>query len=188
MFSSEQLTELLNEPFEAINNDIEKLQRLVQYYQHIYGVESCIGCSGKNKYQQIYSTLKNEGISIMENKENTSFEFNKGVTLVPITFGGNKFITPATLTDELALEFLANNENRISLFAKYPEDWKDHVGAYKQKQAEAGATETVVDPKEEVKKDETTTTETVTTVEEQKQAEAGATEIKTTAKSATNKK
>ena len=67
----------------------------------------------------------------MENKENTSFEFNKGVTLVPMTFGSNKFLTPTTLTDELALEFLANNENRISLFAKYPEDWKDKVEAFK---------------------------------------------------------
>ncbi|HNY54602.1 MAG TPA: hypothetical protein PKI86_03210 [Chitinophagales bacterium] len=68
----------------------------------------------------------------MENKENTSFEFNKGVTLVPMKFGSNKFITPTTLTDELALEFLANNENRISLFAKYPEDWKDQVETFKK--------------------------------------------------------
>jgi len=132
MFSSQQLTELLNEPFGVISNDIEKLQRLVQYYQHIYGVESCIGCGGKNKYEHFYLTLKNEGISIMENKENTSFEFNKGVTLVPMKFGSNKFITPTTLTDELALEFLANNENRISLFAKYPEDWKDQVETFKK--------------------------------------------------------
>mgnify|MGYP000160825543 FL=1 len=190
MFSSQQLTELLNEPFGAIANDIEKLQRLVQYYQHIYGVESCIGCGGKNKYEQFYITLKNEGISIMENKENTSFEFNKGVTLVPMKFGSNKFITPTTLTDELALEFLANNENRITLFAKFPEDWKEQVEAFKEKQAEAATTETktAVTTTGEEKKDLTVNTETVIPVEEEKQAEAATTETKTATKGATKGK
>ena len=114
MYTSEDLKNLLNEPFEVLSEDINKLQRLVQYYQQIYGVDSCVGCGGKNKYQQFYLTLKDEGVTIMETKENTSFLFNKGVTLVPMEFGSNRFVTPTNLTDELAIEFLAKNKNRIS--------------------------------------------------------------------------
>ena len=170
MFSSQQLTELLNEPYGVIANDIGKLQRLVQYYQHIYGVEACVGCGGKNKYELYYKTLKIEGISIMENKENTSFVFNKGVTIVPMTFGSNRMLTPITLTDDLALEFLSGNENRITLFEKYPEDWKEQVAAFKSnKTADA-----------DTKKVETKTTSTATPVEEQKQDEIADADTKST--------
>lgn len=184
MYSSEDLKNLLNESYAVLSNDINKLQRLVSYYRQIYGVDSCLGCGGDGKYQEYYLKLKNEGLKIMETKEKTAFEFNKGVTAVPIEFGSNKYVTPTNLTDELALEFLAKNTNRISLFSKFPEDWKQQVEDYTSKKIKEETEEAVLveNPVNTV----TENAESITTsTEETKTAtETATTETKTNAKSA----
>lgn len=132
--SLEALNKLLDEPFESLKTDIYKLQRLVGYYIQCYG-SVCAGCGGVDKYEEYYYKLKNEGITIMENQANSQFQLKRGAGPMSLTFGSSKFLSPANLTDDLAIEFLANNKKRIANFSKFPEDWEDKVDAFKSAKA-----------------------------------------------------
>lgn len=54
---------------------------------------------------------------------NCDFKLKDGVC-VPMVFGSDRYISNMNLTNELAIEFLTINPNRISLFVKYPADWQ----------------------------------------------------------------
>lgn len=42
-----------------------------------------------------------------------------------ISFGAGEYISNMNMSDELALAFLNENPNRISLFEKFPENWNE---------------------------------------------------------------
>jgi len=44
-----------------------------------------------------------------------------------INFGSDLFISNANMTNQLAIQFLKENPNRISLFETFPANWKDLV-------------------------------------------------------------
>jgi hypothetical protein len=136
---SKQLAELLSEPFAVLSSDINKLQRLVSFYAFIYGSANCMTCGGESKYETYYQQLKNEGLTMLENKELANFEFRPGINGVPVEFGSATFVTVGNMTDELAIQLLSNNENGIALFSKYPADWKDMVAQYKSNKTKKAA-------------------------------------------------
>ena len=147
--NSAYLQELISEPFGVLSSDIDKLQRLVVFYRLIYN-ESCVTCGGTEKYSQYYERLKNEGLKILINMENSEFIFKKTVTSIPKEFGSSIFITQANLTDEVAIELLSRKPNLIVLFEKYPSDWKDRINKPKVIEPEEVDTEVQV-PKQDKK-------------------------------------
>ena len=130
-----KLNDLLSEPFDSLKTDVYKLQRLVSYHINIFGSTSCASCGGEEKYREYYSRLKTEGLMIMERQANARYVLKDGSGTMQLEFGSNRIISPANLTDELAVEFLAINPNRIVKFKKFPEDWQKDVDAFKSGKA-----------------------------------------------------
>lgn len=56
---------------------------------------------------------------------NSQFKLRDNVGLQQISFGSGLFISNSNVSDELAVQFLKENPNRISLFDVYPNDWKN---------------------------------------------------------------
>lgn len=131
----ETLENLISEPFDTLVQDIRKVERLASFYRAIYGSDACIGCGGIDTFRKYYSRIKEEGLQIMKNRENSTFLLKKSISARPMKFGSNVMVSNANLTDELAIEFLQINPNRISLFEKYPENWRELIGIFSDEQA-----------------------------------------------------
>lgn len=97
-----------------------RLEVLRTYYR-LFGDEPCGNCNDKLK--GYLSKIKAYRMSNVEvSKE---FKFKDGVTGVPMQFGSRDILTPSTLTTERAIVFLRANPNRIKLFSKAPENWRE---------------------------------------------------------------
>src|SRR5688572_17709306 len=113
--TKERLAELL-----AISiTDLTMGQRteILEYYKHIYGSKGCNSC--KDKFTQYHRKLSESGVRLMTVKEG-NFKLRDNIGVLQINFGNGLFISPSNSDDELCVEFLKVNPNRISLFEKYP--------------------------------------------------------------------
>ena len=57
-------------------------------------------------------------------KKGCSFRLRAGINALAMDFGSNEYFNNDTLTDEVALRYLAINRNRIANFEVFPEDWE----------------------------------------------------------------
>ncbi len=126
-FTTSELEFLINTNLSEIVKDRRLKGKCLQYAMYIFGETGCSGCN--DDFSNIFKKLKQKGMEILSNKINRQFEF-KDNYIGQIKFGG-KHISNANLTDELALEFLANNPERIKCFKQKPENWEDLVNAFK---------------------------------------------------------
>ncbi|KQC33407.1 hypothetical protein AAU57_08830 [Nonlabens sp. YIK11] len=55
----------------------------------------------------------------------SKFQLNKPQVIYKIEKGGSRTISNQNMTDELAVEFLNINPDRIRLFSKYPENYSE---------------------------------------------------------------
>lgn len=85
---------------------------------------ACGNCY-RDAYILIYSKLKKD--KTMPKIPN--YEVKAGVLIH--TFGTSEYYTNPLPNDEVALDFLAANENNINLFARYPKDWEEQLKKYK---------------------------------------------------------
>lgn len=110
---------------------------VLAYYSYLFQEEVCGSC--QNKFKKYFNALKSEGIKKLTQMEenNSNFRLRKDINYVSVEFGGKMF-NNANITDELALEFLKNNPNRIEVFEVYPEDWEGQVKSF-SKEATEGA-------------------------------------------------
>ena len=112
------------------------LQLLAKDYKEKTGRTVCLTCPSDIAY--MLSTLKT--IYKM-----TVFEFKRERAQYKNAKGDRTTISNNTMTDEKAIEFLKTNPKRISLFSKFPENWKEVIkGTAKtegQVEAEAQAEE-----------------------------------------------
>ena len=53
-----------------------------------------------------------------------SFRLRVGINALAMDFGSNEYFNNDTLTDEVALRYLAINRNRIANFEVFPDDWE----------------------------------------------------------------
>ena len=53
-----------------------------------------------------------------------SFRLRAGINALAMDFGSNEYFNNDTLTDEVALRYLAINRNRIANFEVFPDDWE----------------------------------------------------------------
>ena len=106
-------------------------------YEYLFGEPikntNCSDCY-RDAYIIIYSKLKKEGTMPKEKK----FILLNGVLLHALN---GQVFTNANLTDEIAMDALNENPNRLDLFAKYPDNYKELCDARRTLIAEEAAAE-----------------------------------------------
>ena len=119
-----KIDELINVSLEVILSD-EMLQGYVikNYREHV-NPDICSGCGGK-KIEEYFLTLKS---MFMKGVIESDFKFKDNGVVLPLEFGSSILLSNANITNELAIEYLKINPNRIHLFEKYPENWKELIG------------------------------------------------------------
>lgn len=126
--NKERLIELLEMPYTELVNNKELKIELTEFYKEIYGVKTCSSC--KDKFPTYYKDLMQNGVEKLEQKEmaaSNQFKLRSNIGGVQINFGDGEFISTEHAPDNLCIEFLRANPNRISLFEVYPENWKDLI-------------------------------------------------------------
>lgn len=84
----------------------------------------CLFCFKKKKIMACNSCKKKNALATTPIENDSQFKMrNTGVH--QISFGSGLMISNTNMTDQLAIMFLKENPNRISLFEIYPENWKE---------------------------------------------------------------
>lgn len=126
--NKERLIELLAIPYNELVDSKELKNELIEFYKEIYGVKACSGC--KDKFPTYYKDLIKNGVEKLELKKlaaSNQFKLRADIGGVQINFGDGDFISTEYAPDDLCIEFLRANLNRISLFEVYPDNWKDLI-------------------------------------------------------------
>ncbi|HRE77112.1 MAG TPA: hypothetical protein PLL09_04720 [Flavobacterium sp.] len=121
----ERLKYLLELPFEVLSKDKDLKKELTEFYKFIYGVKVCSSC--KDKFPTYHQKLSVDGLEKLEMKSNGNFKLRDNIGVLQINFGEGKFISQLNCADEICIEFLKVNPNRISLFSDFPENWKELI-------------------------------------------------------------
>lgn len=126
--NKDRLIELLEIPYDELaTNKILKTE-LIEYYKFIYNVKNCTSC--KDKFPTYYSELMKNGVEKLSksdselNGEDSIFQLRKNIGVLQINFGNGQFINQVEADFDTCISFLKENPNRISMFEKYPENWK----------------------------------------------------------------
>lgn len=120
-----RLEELLTIPYDELVNNKELKKEVIEFYKFIYGSKACSSC--KDKFPKYYQELMSNGVEKLTQKTESNFKLRTNIGLLQINFGSGLFISQSEAPDELCLRFLKENPNRISLFEKYPENWKELI-------------------------------------------------------------
>ena len=114
-------------------NGIPFLKHIFDFNQKIYG-QICSNCP--TQIPNYINRIKTFKIDKMENIENVTNEFQlKKDVIIPIP-GTSEAYSEHNITDEIAISLLSENENRISLFEKVPNDYEDLIQDFRAKQLE----------------------------------------------------
>ncbi len=97
----------------------ENLKVLVKFYTETLGGNVCVSCRGSLN-EMILKLKRHFNMSNFELKNNAYYRLAKG---------DSRTINNNIITDQLALEFLKINKERIKLFSKYPSGWEDMLTA-----------------------------------------------------------
>ena len=108
--------EIINLPDHKLKNHIDLL---AIDYKEKTGRTVCKSCP--SDLQQMVLTLKK--IYNM-----TQFELKKPFVIYKLQKHNPQTISNDKMTDELAIAFLKINPDRIELFGKYPDNWKELIG------------------------------------------------------------
>lgn len=109
------MLEILNSTKKEIKKN---LQLLAKDYKEKTGRVVCLSCPSDIQY--MISSLK-----IIYKMKN--FQFKKHSAQYKNAKGDKTTISNETLTDEKAIQFLKTNPERIRLFSKFPENWKELI-------------------------------------------------------------
>lgn len=114
---------------EKANDGVPFLNHIFRLHKKLFG-ETCSSCPSKvGGYIQRIKNLNLEKMSKAKNK-GEKFVLGAGTLIV---FGGtSRSYSEHNITDEVALEYLAKNPNRISLFTKVPENLNMLIDAYNE--------------------------------------------------------
>lgn len=98
---------------------------MLKHYIAYFG-NTCTSCPSKYfNYLQKLRAMKNKKQNEEAKTSKAEFRLKKGV-LIPNPATGEGY-TEHNITDAMAKKLLKENENRIVLFAEYPEDWKKQL-------------------------------------------------------------
>jgi hypothetical protein len=96
----------------------KNLKALADDYKEKTGRVVCLSCP--SDIQFMISSLK-------QFYKMVNFEFKKNAAQYKNAKGDKTTISNNTMTDEKAIEFLKTNPERIRLFSKFPENWKELI-------------------------------------------------------------
>lgn len=121
----DRLKELLQIPFDELESNKELKNEVIEFYKFIFNIKVCTSC--KNKFPEYYKKLVENGIDKLTVKTESNFKLRDNIGVLQINFGDGTFISQTYSPDELCIGFLQANPNRISLFQKYPGNWKELI-------------------------------------------------------------
>ena len=101
---------------EALTTHIEQLDAA---YFNLTNKRVCRVCPPDLSFMLRY--LTNKYITM------TQFELNRPRVIYKVQKGGSSTISNDKMTDELAIEFLSINPERIELFSNFPDNWKELI-------------------------------------------------------------
>lgn len=105
------------------DNGVPFLSYVFELHYKIFG-ETCSNCPNKiSGYIQKLKQLNTQ--TIVETKKKNTFVLQTG-TIIPVP-GTSESYSNANLTDEKAVQLLAENKNRKALFLTLPKDWEKQV-------------------------------------------------------------
>jgi hypothetical protein len=122
--NKDRLQELLNIPYSELEFDTELKAEITEYYKFIYDVTACLSC--KNAFKKYYDKLMVDGIEVLTDKT-TNFKLRSDIGVLQIALNDGTFISQKNAPDDICIRFLSFNPNRIELFTKYPENWKELI-------------------------------------------------------------
>lgn len=97
------------------------LPQLADVYRQTTGRDICLTCWGDINYMITY--LKNE-----QKMSTNKFRLKNDLAIYKMEKGSPRTIRQDILTDELAIEYIKINPERIALFSHFPEDWRQLCG------------------------------------------------------------
>ncbi|MBC5836792.1 hypothetical protein [Flavobacterium muglaense] len=127
--NNERLNELLTKEYSTLSTN-EKSE-ITKFYVDLHKIKGCKSC--KDKSEMYYNKLKNDSLKTLKisidnielNEGSFKLRTNLGVT--KILFDNGQYISFDECDNDVALGFLEANQNRISMFEKYPENWKELI-------------------------------------------------------------
>lgn len=119
-----KLEQLLTHSLGEILSDDMLQGYVIKYYRKHVNPDICSGCGG-SRIQEYYLTIKS---MFMKGVIESNFKFAEQGAVFPMEFGSDVLLSNANLTDELAIEWLKKNPNRIVHFDRYPENWRELIG------------------------------------------------------------
>jgi hypothetical protein len=149
-------------------NGIPFLKHIFRLHKTIFG-ETCSSCP--NKISGYIQKIKNFNFDKMEIvKKNSTNKFTLAEGTLLVFAGTSRAYSKHNITDEVALEYLVKNPNRVSLFSKVPDDIQKLIEDYKKSDLKGGPEKlteqtnsiTVVDAERVLNKDLTEKKETET--------------------------
>lgn len=118
------------------------LKYVFELHLKLFG-ETCSSCPGKiSGYIQKIKNL-NPKKMVKDIKNTSNFKLNEG-TIIPVR-GTSTSYSNHNLTDEIAIELLAENPNRKVLFSKIPKNIDSLIAEFKSKNAEVKDLKIVTD-------------------------------------------
>ncbi|MFC6858790.1 hypothetical protein ACFQHQ_05310 [Zunongwangia atlantica 22II14-10F7] len=108
------IEDILKLPFHIMTSN-ENLKVIVKFYTEALGGNVCVSCRGSLN-EMILKLKRYHNMSNFELKNNAYYRLQKG---------DSRTINNNIITDQLAIEFLRINKERIKLFSKYPDNWED---------------------------------------------------------------
>ena len=94
------------------------MRKLPTFFTNTRIEMSCNKCKSKTTVEQVI-----EENAILNNP--SVFRLRSVLGAIQMSFGSGQLVSNANLTDELAIEFLRVNPNRISMFSAYPENLEE---------------------------------------------------------------
>ncbi|TRX34950.1 hypothetical protein FNW52_12475 [Flavobacterium sp. ZT3R18] len=125
----DRLKELLQIPFDELSSNAKLKNEVTDFYKVVFNVKVCTSC--KDKFSEYYKKLIDSGITkdveVLDNEIANNFKLRNDLGVSKITFDNGQFISQNECDDDVAIGFLQANPNRISMFEKYPENWKELI-------------------------------------------------------------
>ena len=156
-FTDDRLNDLLKGGYaKAVGEDKETF---IAFYAYLFNDnDPCPSCphklssywdrlarEGKSRLITIQKKIEEMARNKTKNTDTTlqegSFRLKSDIHSLPMDFGSSEFFNNDTLTNDIALQYLSINPNRIANFEEYPKDWERHVEDWKSQQVTDGVSE-----------------------------------------------
>lgn len=122
--NKERLIELLSISLDELMQNKDLQNEITEYYKYVYGVKACTSC--KNKFQSYYQKLLVDGVERMTSKTSL-FKLRTDIAVNHIITENGEIISQTDADNQVCIDYLKVNPNRISLFEKYPENWLELI-------------------------------------------------------------